>query len=96
MRKSRNQKFASRTPIATSLLSKMNRQRILDDPRLSAPGAVHETPETLQATIAGIRELKGLHPTHAAYVYAHNFVSALGEVHRLGGDESFREDHRQS
>jgi hypothetical protein len=57
----------------------MNRERILDDPRLSAPGKVHETPETLQATIAGIRELKGLHPTHAAYVYAHNFVSALVE-----------------
>jgi hypothetical protein len=57
----------------------MNRERILDDPRLSAPGTVHETPETLQATVAGIRELKGLHPTHAAYVYAHNFVSALAE-----------------
>jgi hypothetical protein len=79
MRKQRNQESSSRTPIATSLLAGMNRQCILADPRLSAPGTVHETSEALQATVAGIREFNGLHPAHAAYVYAHNVVSALAE-----------------
>ena len=79
MRKPRSQESASRAPIATSLLARMNRKRILADPRLSAPGTVHETSEALQATVAGIREFNGLHPTHAAYVYSHNSVSALAE-----------------
>ncbi|HXJ42292.1 MAG TPA: hypothetical protein VNH18_23635, partial [Bryobacteraceae bacterium] len=79
MRKLRNQASVSRTPIASNLLARMNRKRILDDPRLSAPGTVHETPETLQATVAGIREFEGLHPTHAVYVFAQNVVSSLAE-----------------
>ncbi len=48
MRKLRNPKSASRTPIATSLLSTMNRKRILDDRGLPAPGTVREALETLQ------------------------------------------------
>jgi hypothetical protein len=79
MRKLRNQASVSRTPIASNLLARMDRKRILGDPRLSTPGTVHETPETLQATVAGIREFEGLHPAHAAYVYAHNVVSSLAE-----------------
>src|SRR5208282_3235601 len=64
MRKLRDPASVSRTPIASNLLPRMNRKRILGDPRLSAPDTVHETPETLQATVAGIREFEGLHPTH--------------------------------
>ena len=54
MRKPRSLESASRAPIAASLLAGMNRKRILADPRLSAPGTVHETSEALQATVAGI------------------------------------------
>ena len=89
MRKLRSQKSASRTPIATSLLLTMNRKRILDDPGLRAPDTVHETPETLQASVAGIREFEGLHPSNAAYVYAHNVVSALAEKFTSWADLTF-------
>lgn len=51
MRKPRSLKSESRAPIAASLLAGMNRARILADPRLSEPGTVHETSETLQATL---------------------------------------------
>ena len=89
MRKLRNPKSASRTPIATSLLSTMNRKRILDDRGLPVPGTVHETPEPFQITVAGIQEFEGLHPSHAAYVYAHNVVSALAEKFTSWRDLTF-------
>ncbi len=54
MRKLRNPKSASRTPIATSLLSTINCKRILNDRGLPVPGTVHETPEPFQ-TVAGIK-----------------------------------------
>ena len=80
MRKPRRLESASRAPIAASLLAGMNRKRILANPRLSASGTAHGTSEALQATVAGIREFNGLHPVHAAYVYAQNFVSELAET----------------
>ena len=78
MGKPRNQQtVSSREPIATRVLTRISRKRLPD--HLSAPGTVHETPENFRATVAGISELSDLHPTHAAYVYAHNMASELAE-----------------
>jgi hypothetical protein len=66
-------------PIAKKLIARMKREvggKVIDIQNMVAGRAFAED---LQKTVATSEELAGLHPAHAAYVYAQNQVSVLSE-----------------
>jgi hypothetical protein len=71
--------IASGHPIAAKVIRKMKqavRGKLID---LRSVIVGRATAEELQKQVATKRELAGLHPAHAAYVYAQNQVSVMSE-----------------